>query len=73
MIEKDAPKRTLRQHWDQDGHLWVGGVLAALWVLFQLDAPIVEDSLFLVDSKGTIGSRNGASTGLCPHHAFNHN
>ena len=59
MIEKDAPTRTLRQHWDQDGHLWVGGVLAALWVLFQLDAPIVEDSLFWWIPKALLAAEMG--------------
>ena len=59
MTPKDTPEGTLRQRWDRDGHLWVGGALAAMWVLFQLDAPIVEDSLFWWIPKSLLAAELG--------------
>ena len=53
------PSSTVRLHWNERGHLWLGALLPALWVLSQLDAPIVEDSLFWWIPKALMAAEQG--------------
>jgi hypothetical protein len=55
-------RENLSQIWERDGHLWIGALLPALWVLFQLDAPIVEDSLFWWVPKALMAAELGPQT-----------
>ena len=49
----------IRERWKTQGHLWLGALLPAIWVLCQLDAPIVEDSLFWWVPKALLAAEQG--------------